>query len=1007
MAGKPQPMSTFAIRFNTASAVDDDDDELYDFTGNSSNKPRKEALQFERRSVSPPPGGGADVTGGENDAVAASDTTLSIASSHPTTLWKNSFQPVVRSAPVSEVTSPMSPTGSNVPSPGEAAPTTKDAKARMVEGPPLAAKEERSIFTELREKLENKSREILPRRLHKSGSIDPSKVTTKDDKGPVEKEMSTIKSRSRPGSDAGEALAKEILKAGGSIEFLNGDLLESLESSEDAGGALVRRSSSVGQINEKKEPSCLEKDDLLGSTPQTFNIDSVSMSELLSVKEKDDDDDAEDERQSPATEKNAEPARSKLRPVAIEKQKMRYVRGLTAPAKALMSVPALFRRRSVVALVVLLVSLFFLPMPPFLSGFLTGSFISWSVAFVVYRWFFSAARSTVVPTATDFRSLPSLQVPEMKESKNTEGVFKGWMNELSEYNVDDFHINDMHSVFVTLEGSTMRLQTPKQGIPKRAMCDENVPATVNFVRQQHYDLRGCKVTLQPLDLVRKRLWSKKYPICVEIYKRPVLELQDRTIRELTKRNSLGKMEDVDAAAASEIRKDLKSGLNLTLVRSDRVTKSPAVKQVKLLYLFARSSREKEEWYRRFAAAAAEALWPTRLSDLVLRKSSPTASVKSHARTASTSSLDLQTTPHHKREGSVDSQCSGSSFESLAEADYGKLAPELNLLEYMTYMAKIMPSSSSESVATRVQTSASCSPSSPGVAESCDAQLLWLNAVISRCFLDFLREKYWTNKIRDKIQKKLSKMHVPHFIDQLTVTDIELGPQVPVICRTSKPYLDDRGLWVDMDIAYGGGFGITMETKCNLMKLKSVTPVVKEEKQSKEKRSGASYSDEEDSAESTTDEEAVEENSVDDINSDKRSEPMSKKLLKFVDKISKSRYFQQATDYRYIKKAMEEVSNTRLVLNVEMKSVTGTLAVNIPPPPTDRIWYGFRGNPNLVLSAKPRVGERDVSLSNITDWIEKKLAVEFQRVFVMPNMDDIPIPLMCDHLPTNPIATTTV
>jgi len=40
-------------------------------------------------------------------------------------------------------------------------------------------------------------------------------------------------------------------------------------------------------------------------------------------------------------------------------------------------------------------------------------------------------------------------------------------------------------------------------------------------------------------------------------------------------------------------------------------------------------------------------------------------------------------------------------------------------------------------------------------------------------------------------------------------------------------------------------------------------------------------------------------------------------------------------------------------------------------------YGFRGNPDLVLSAKPYVGEREVSLSPVTDWIEKKLAVEFQ------------------------------
>ena len=62
--------------------------------------------------------------------------------------------------------------------------------------------------------------------------------------------------------------------------------------------------------------------------------------------------------------------------------------------------------------------------------------------------------------------------------------------------------------------------------------------------------------------------------------------------------------------------------------------------------------------------------------------------------------------------------------------------------------------------------------------------------------------------------------------------------------------------------------------------------------------------------------------------------------------------------------------------------------------------------------------REVSLSPVTEWIEKKLAIEFQvealvsrhfkwlltrilflfqRVFVMPNMDDVKIPLMLDHL----------
>ena len=63
-----------------------------------------------------------------------------------------------------------------------------------------------------------------------------------------------------------------------------------------------------------------------------------------------------------------------------------------------------------------------------------------------------------------------------------------------------------------------------------------------------------------------------------------------------------------------------------------------------------------------------------------------------------------------------------------------------------------------------------------------------------------------------------------------------------------------------------------------------------------------------------------------------------KIMRFVDKIAKSKYFQKATETEFIKKKMEEVSNTPLVLTVEAQELRGRLAVNIPPPPTDRIWY---------------------------------------------------------------------
>jgi hypothetical protein len=64
--------------------------------------------------------------------------------------------------------------------------------------------------------------------------------------------------------------------------------------------------------------------------------------------------------------------------------------------------------------------------------------------------------------------------------------------------------------------------------------------------------------------------------------------------------------------------------------------------------------------------------------------------------------------------------------------------------------------------------------------------------------------------------------VPYFINELTITDIELGTEMPVIRKAYKPYLDERGLWIDVDIAYGGGFRMTLETKVNLMKLKKTS-----------------------------------------------------------------------------------------------------------------------------------------------------------------------------------------
>ena len=108
---------------------------------------------------------------------------------------------------------------------------------------------------------------------------------------------------------------------------------------------------------------------------------------------------------------------------------------------------------------------------------------------------------------------------------------------------------------------------------------------------------------------------------------------------------------------------------------------------------------------------------------------------------------------------------------------------------------------------------------------------------------------------------------------------------------------------------------------------------------RKKRPAIIDSDEEDSAESSGDEYVHTDFSSENENLKLvETANTSKKLLNIVTKIAASNYFQKATENKYIKMAMENVSNCQLNLNVQVKKISGTIALNIPAHPSDRIWY---------------------------------------------------------------------
>ncbi|XP_071797789.1 testis-expressed protein 2-like isoform X2 [Asterias amurensis] len=590
-----------------------------------------------------------------------------------------------------------------------------------------------------------------------------------------------------------------------------------------------------------------------------------------------------------------------------------------------------------------------------------------------------------------------VQSPSLLRSKEQKKVMqKGWMNELPmTYDPDNYHTNQTQSVFVRLDGYSLRLSRPKHNIPRRAMYNEPTVHKVEYVHQRHYDMRDSKVYLLPSGLVKKRLWSKKYPICIELPKKGFL---------VERKEAPERTDDVDAKA-----------LGFDYIQKEEC-------HDRILYLFTRTSRDKEEWFWKFDIA------------------SKYDKLDHGRRPIQTLNREVFLIGNEKTKEGVAQHLNRSDPEDTAAVKGG--------IDFYRFMTKFMPKEkdAKEAVTQVVNVKAgNVTYASPAKRQpKGDANgpggppVDWVNAFVARVFWDFLREESWAEVVKTKLQKKLSKLKVPYFIEELKITGIDLGVNAPQLRRVSKPRMDSRGLWVDLDIAYSGSCMVSMETKVNLWRLgkgekfdremTDLTPLKKETKDRKSRRQsqldeakrlipGYEYekprsaslaaldSEEEDSAESSDEEtdEAFISPEVTLPTTESDSSKGSGKIMRLVNKIASSKYFQSATQMKYIKKAIDEVSNTPVELTLEVKQLRGRLCVNIPPPPTDRFWFGFRDKPHLWLSAKPKLGARQVTLTPITDYIEKKLELEFQKVFVLPNMDDLPIPIMTSNIfDNNPV-----
>ncbi|XP_037767404.1 testis-expressed protein 2 [Chelonia mydas] len=629
---------------------------------------------------------------------------------------------------------------------------------------------------------------------------------------------------------------------------------------------------------------------------------------------------------------------------------------------------------------------FILPLPPYLSGLCLGLACGFMLGFLVILLF--VPKPSLAPRRG--QSPQDKRRSELLTRKPREpDVLKSWMNEMYFYDPEIYHPSLTHSVFVTLDGTAMKLSYPKNNVPRRAAFEEET-LDVAFVSHRYYNMSNAQVFLFPPGLARKRMWNKKYPICI----------------------LFPDQEDQNFRSSNEHDTDLPRDESLKMTRTpgqDVPLKPPGDLRERTLYLFGRTGRDKEEWFQHLMTASQRDCH--------------------EVQSASWGEGKFGFGPNQLSSPSGKGICSsGNSWGSTEDVpslfrpkDLAGTLREKILLDYSTYMSRLVQPETGTSPLQSPCHSAMGSPTPQQFLRdmngSSELSMAWMNALVGRIFWDFLREKYWMDQVSNKIQKKLSKIKLPYFMNELTLTELDMGTSIPLVLSASSPIIDNRGLWVDVEVIYNGSLQMTLETKMNLCKL-GKEALAEESGQTAAGAEGAkprvillADSDAESSSAGSSDEEDVLAAEPSGALGERIVPPpaeghgggnsTSRKILRFVDKIAKSKYFQKATENEFIKKKIEEVSNTPLLLTVEVQELAGTVAVNIPPPPTDRIWYSFRIPPLLELKVHPKLGEREVTFIHVTEWIERKLQHEFQKILVMPNMDDLIIPIMHSGLEPQP------
>ncbi|XP_030553296.1 testis-expressed protein 2-like [Rhodamnia argentea] len=257
-----------------------------------------------------------------------------------------------------------------------------------------------------------------------------------------------------------------------------------------------------------------------------------------------------------------------------------------------------------------------------------------------------------------------------------------------------------------------------------------------------------------------------------------------------------------------------------------------------------------------------------------------------------------------------------------------------------------------------------------------------NLLISRLFFDAKSNEDIKRSLQSRIQRTLSNMRTPSYIGEVLCTDIETGNLPPHIhgMRIVPQGISD--IWAfEVDVEYSGGAILDIETRIEVHELYLQNDISNSEEVSPDLLEGFEYFGKQLNLSEGGDDASEKKGE-----SDHKLEGM-KNSKSNVSATHKSRW------KSILNTIAKHVSQVPLTLRIKVASLRGTLRVQIKPPPSDQLWFGFSSMPEIDFNLDSSVGEHKITSARIASFLINRFKASIRETMVLPNRESLCIPWM--------------